>query len=216
MGKSAKYARRQRKLKAKTGGEDDQQFAEKDENENDQMETGGNDVQSDEPQAPGRKRSRRQSGEPVWEADHFPANAKFQPPTKLPTFKSVIGRVRYLTQGGKHQMKRDQAIKQVALEVESKYYHDTVYCVPLRTIERNLEKLMQTYRNGKARLLEGRDEYKVVKEYKELIVEKDKLFDVSTSCLEQKQACLKLWGVNMGEKEKVYLIDQQGPKKNGV
>ena len=210
---SAKYARRQRKLKAKTGGEDDQQFAEKDENENDQMETGGNDVQSDEPQATGRKRSRRQSGEPVWEADHFPANAKFQPPTKLPTFKSVIGRVRYLTQGGKHQMKRDQAIKQVALEVESKYYHDTVYCVPLRTIERNLEKLMQTYRNGKARLLEGREVYKVIKEYKELIVEKDKLFDVSTSCLEQKQACLKLWGVNMGEKEKVYLIDQQGPRK---
>ena len=102
---SAKYARRQRKLKDKTGGEDDQKFSEKDENENDQLETGGKDVQSDEPQATGnvqgRKRSRRQSGEPVWEADHFPANAKFQPPTKLPTFKSVIGRVRYLTQGGK-------------------------------------------------------------------------------------------------------------------
>ena len=132
---SAKYARRQRKLKAKTG-EDNL----KDENENNLMETGGKDVQVDKPQAAdtaqGRKRSRRQSGEPVWEADHFPANAKFQPPTKLPTFKSVIGRVRYLTQGGAYQMQRDMAIKQVALEVESKYYHDTVYCIPLRTIER--------------------------------------------------------------------------------
>ena len=72
-----------------------------------------------------RKKSRRQSGEIIWDSDHFPACSKFQPPTKLPTIKSVVGRVRFLTMGGKHQMQRNTAVKQVALEIECKYYHDT-------------------------------------------------------------------------------------------
>ena len=110
-------------------------------------------------------------------------------------------------------MRREDANKQVALEIESKYYHDTVYCIPLRTIERKVEKLMETYRNGKARLLEGKENLQVVKEYKELIVEKDKLFNVATSSPGQKKVCEELWGVKMGEKEKVYLADQQGPRK---
>ena len=79
----------------------------------------------------------------------------FQPPTKLPTLRSVVGRVRFLTAGGKHQMSRDTAIKQVALEVESKYYHDTICCIPERTIERRLEKIMETFNTGKKRLMEG-------------------------------------------------------------
>ena len=60
---------------------------------------------------PVRKKSRRQSGEIIWEDDHFPPCQKFQPPTKLPTIKSVVGRVRYLTKGGKHQEKKDMALK---------------------------------------------------------------------------------------------------------
>ena len=67
-------------------------------------------------QEPVIKRSKRQAGEIVWDADHFPPSSKFQPPTKLPTTKSVIGRFRFLTMGGKHQMKREVAISQVALE----------------------------------------------------------------------------------------------------
>jgi hypothetical protein len=88
-----------------------------------------------------------------------------------------------------------------------------VYCIPLRTIERKVEKLIQTYRNGKARLSEGRENHQVVKEYQELILEKDKLFNVATSSPEQKKVCEELWGVKMGEKEKVYLADQLGPRK---
>ena len=44
---SAKYARRQRKLKAKKDGEEGL----KDEHENDQIDIGGKDVQNDDPQA---------------------------------------------------------------------------------------------------------------------------------------------------------------------
>ena len=214
---SAAWARRQRKLKEDVGEGGSQDNSDKDENENDQKREAAVNNNSDEPvssdQGQARKTSRRQSGEPAWEFDHFPPSAKFQPPSKLPTVTSVVGRVRHLTQGGKYQMKREDASKQVALEIESKYYHDTVYCIPLRTIERKVDKLMQTYINGKARLLEGRENDQVVKEYKELILEKDKLFNVATSSPEQKKVCEELWGVKIRKKEKVYLADQQGPRR---
>ena len=45
------------------------------------------------------RKSRRQAGEIIWDDEHFPPCSKFQPPTKLPTISSVIGRVRYLTMG---------------------------------------------------------------------------------------------------------------------
>ena len=168
-------------------------------------------------QLPVRKKSRRQSGEIIWESDHFPPCSKFQPPSKLPTIKSVVGRVRYLTMGGKHQERKDMAIKQVAMEVESKYYHDTVYCMPIRTILRKLENVMSIYKNGKARLLEGnRDSAKVVQEYKDLILEKDKLFEVATSSPEQRTKCELSWGVKMGDKEKLYLADQRGTENWSV
>ena len=69
------------------------------------------------------KKSKRLAGEIIWDSDHFPPSSKFQPPTKLPTVKSVMGRVRFLTKG---KMQKELAIKQVSLEIESKYYHDTV------------------------------------------------------------------------------------------
>ena len=56
----------------------------------------------------------RKSRRIIWESDHFPPVAKFQPPTKLSTISSVIGRVTY----------REKTVKKVAMEVESKYYLD--------------------------------------------------------------------------------------------
>ena len=56
----------------------------------------------------------------------------------------------------------------------------------------------------------------MAKEYKELVLEKDKLFDVATSSPDQKAACYKLWGFHMGEKEKVYLEDQRGPRSSSA
>ena len=97
-----------------------------------------------------------------------------------------MGRVRYLTKGGKHQEKKDMALKQVAMEVESKYYHDTIYCMPSRAIYRKLENMMSIFKEGKSRLLEGRDTLKVVQEYKDLILDKDKLFDAIQSFVARK------------------------------
>ena len=83
-----------------------------------------------------------------------------------------------------------------------------------RNIERKLEKVMDIYRVGKKRLVEGgRDNDQVVKEYKELVQKKDKLFEVATSCPKQKEDCELKWGVKMGEKEKIYLEDQRGARK---
>ena len=168
----------------------DENQNEVDEGEPGESEMSQDDQKLDDPatstNAQARKRSRRQSGEVLWEDDHFPPCSKFQPPTKLPTLRSVVGRFRFLTAGGKHQMSRDLAIKQVTLEVESKYYHDTICCIPERTIERRLEKILVTYKAGKKRLMEGgRDKDMVVKDYKQLILDKDKLFDVVTTCPDQ-------------------------------
>lgn len=75
------------------------------------------------------------AGEPVLDADiNFPALERFLPATQLPTLGSIIGRLRYLSSGGKRNWSHDQAILQVTVEVESKYYHDTVYCQHTKTI----------------------------------------------------------------------------------
>ena len=77
----------------------------------------------------GVKKSRRLSGEPALEEDlHFPLLAHFNPPDKLPSISSVIGRVRMLSGGGNNNMSREKAVQEVTKEIESKYYHDTVYC----------------------------------------------------------------------------------------
>ena len=74
------------------------------------------------------KKSRRLSGEPALHVDHFPLLLKFDPPDKLPTFASVIGRMRSLCAGGKNNMTKDNAAVEAAKEVMCKYYHDTIYC----------------------------------------------------------------------------------------
>ena len=89
---SAAWAIRQRKHKEDVGG-GSQDDSDKDENENDEKNEDAVNNNSDEPaqssQGQARERSRRQSGEPAWEFDHFPPSAKFQPPSKLPTVSSV-------------------------------------------------------------------------------------------------------------------------------
>ena len=211
---SVKWARRMRK----------QQKLKKEMNNNKQEDVDSQDQPGSQPDQEGEsepsgkvaigKKSKRQAGEVLWDSDHFPPCSKFQPPTKLPTIKSVVGRVRFLTKGGKQQMQKEMAVKQVALEIECKYYHDTVYCMPIRTIERKLTQMMITYRVGKSKVVEGgRDNEQVVRDYKELVQEKDKLFEVATTSPKQKENCELKWGVKMGEKEKMYLEDQRGARK---
>ena len=65
---------------------------------------------------------------------------------------------------------------------------------------------MDTYRLEKHRVNEpGRDNTQAVNDYKQLVLDKDKLFDVATDDPNQKKKCEESWGVKMGLKEKHYL-----------
>jgi hypothetical protein len=134
------------------------------------------------------KRSRRQSGEPVWDADEiFPRFDKFQPPTKLPSIRSAIGRLRNLTSGGKYNMSFEKASREVAKQIFSKYYHDTIYCVPYETITE--------FKDGKKRLAKGREQSEAVTKFKEMVLSKDKLLDMSTSDPNRMLVFQEEWGI---------------------
>ena len=63
------------------------------------------------------KKSRRLSGEPALHEDHFPPLTQFNPPDKLPSMASVIGRLRNLSGGGRSNMISHKAVLEVAKEV---------------------------------------------------------------------------------------------------
>ena len=78
----------------------------------------------------GERHSRRLSGEEVLDINtSFPMCEKFQPPNKLPTLRSILGRMRYLCGGGKRNMGVKEAATEVAKEVFCKYYHDSICCL---------------------------------------------------------------------------------------
>ena len=159
------------------------------------------------------KRSRRLSGAPVLDEDfHFPLLKKFNPPDKLPTIGSVIGRLRMLSGGGKRNMTRQQAVTEVSKEIESKYYHDTVFSKPLPTISRCVKTLYDNFMDGKKDAKKGRMNLAKAKAYVEMIRDKNKLFDMSTEDEERKRLLEGEWGVKMGDMERVYLEDQRGPR----
>ena len=80
----------------------------------------------------------------------FPPCKYFQPPTKLPTVQSVIGMLRYhLEMVGIGKVTTDMAVQEVAKQVYTKYYHDTVFCVSLTTIHRRVKALRKQFSEGK-------------------------------------------------------------------
>ena len=94
-------------------------------------------------------RTRAQSGD-INPDVVFPLLDKFQHPTKLPTNKSVIGVLKSKTAGGKVQTRHEDAVREVAKLVYSKWFHDTVYCVSFRTMKRRVVSCGRS--SGKARL----------------------------------------------------------------
>ena len=132
------------------------------------------------------KRSRRQSGEPALQEDlHFPPIPKFNPPDKLPTLASVIGRIRMLSGGGKHNLDIKSAIVQVTKEVESKYFHDTIYCKSTSQISRQITSTWTNFQEGKRLAKAGRLNLTKAKAYVEMIKNKNTLFDVATDVTER-------------------------------
>ena len=95
----------------------------------------------------------RHSSGPVLDADVvFPSMEKFLHKAKLPSIKSVIGVLRYLTN---KKVKHDAAVREVTKLVYSKWYHDTVYCINMRAMERKLSDLWKDFREGRRRVAEG-------------------------------------------------------------
>ena len=162
---------------------------------------------------PSGKRSRRLSGEEVLDEDcHFPLLSKFNPPDKLPTIAGVIGRLRMLSGGGKKNLSRQQAVAEVSKEVESKYFHDTVFCKSLSTISKSVTTLYDNFTEGKRNAKRGRMNHDKAKAYVEMIKDKNKLFDMSTEDPARKKLLEGEGGVKMGKMEIVYLEDQRGPR----
>ena len=89
----------------------------------------------------------RHSSGPVLDADVvFPSMEKFLHKAKLPSIKSVNGVLRYLTD---KKVKHDMAVREVNKLVYSKWYHDTVYCINMRTMERKLRNMWKDCREGR-------------------------------------------------------------------
>ena len=75
-------------------------------------------------------------------------------------------------------MSTKYAAREVAKEVYSKYFHDSVYCHSFETIVRRVEGLWKDYKEGRKRLNgNGKESWDrgVVQKYNELVKEKDSL-----------------------------------------
>ena len=68
----------------------------------------------------------------------FPTMEKFLHKGKLPTIKSLIWVLRHLTIGGKKNVEHKTAVTKVGKLVYSKWYHDSVYYLSFRSMERKL------------------------------------------------------------------------------
>ena len=62
------------------------------------------------------------------------------PSSQLPTVKSVIGVLRHLTEA---KVAYDKAVREVSKLLYAKWFHDTVYCIPVNSINRKLENVVE-------------------------------------------------------------------------
>ena len=157
------------------------------------------------------------SGGKIYDADvEFPPMKIYEPKSKLPTIRSVIGMLRYHVGKGGAGKSVDIAVREVAKQVMAKWYHDTVCCKSLSTITREVEKLRSTFVNGKRRFT-ARGEKSlneaVVKKYLELFDIKSSLFDIYQEDKDKRMQVEAEWGVTMSPMEYQYYEDQKSERK---
>ena len=164
-------------------------------------------------------RTRAQSGD-INPDVVFPLLDKFQHPTKLPTNKSVIGVLKSKTAGGKVQTRHEDAVREVAKLVYSKWFHDTVYCIHLHAVVKRIQKTWDIFREGRKRFNAGRKTGPAIDAYSALVEQADNLFDIGLDTLKTetlKQACVARcrdeWGVTMTEQEHEYYQDQKTERR---
>ena len=164
-------------------------------------------------------KTRKQSGD-INPDVVFPLLDKFQHPTMLPTIKSVIGVLQSKTAGGKAQTSHDDAVREVAKLVFSKWFHDTVYCIALHAVVKRIRKIWEIFREGRKRFNAGRNSGPAIDAYSDLVADADKLFDIGPGTLKTenlRQArvtkCFEEWGVAMTEQEYEYYEDQKTERR---
>ena len=67
--------------------------------------------------------------------------------------KGVVGVMRHLTSA---KVAHDKTAKEVSKLLYVKWFHDTVYCIPVNGIKRKLENVWMKFRKGRKRLSAGR------------------------------------------------------------
>ena len=138
----------------------------------------------------------------------FPYVERFS--AQLPTYKDVIGMMRWLMEDLKSNIPENEAVERTANMVYEKYKHDTVYCKSLARIRQKVGRDWEAFRDGKKRVRDGRSTGKEIERYNKLVLNAEKLFDVAAETTTQKDTCKAEWdGVVMGEREYEYLKDQR-------
>ena len=137
----------------------------------------------------------------------FPPSTDLQPKSQLPTKKGVMCLIRQLLlpSPGHAAPSTPKAVKEVAKMVYAKWYHDTVYCVSLRTVERMVTSLWNVFKEGKKRWkVTAGENYtrKSVTSYIELVDTCNQLFDIVAVEEARKRECEADWGVTKGCEKK--------------
>ena len=156
------------------------------------------------------------SGGTIFDADvEFPPMRTYEPKSKLPTIKSIIGMLRYHIGRGGGGKSVESSVREVAKQVLAKWYHDTVACKSLSSIVREVEKLRAIFIDGKRRYARGEKSHSetAVKKYMELFDKKSELFDIYQDDSEKRKQVESEWGVNMSAMEYIYYDDQKSERK---
>ena len=98
--------------------------------------------------------------------------------TQLPDTKTVIGLVKFIQKKGHGSKTEGEVLREVGKLVYTKWWHDTVYCIALSSVVKRVTKLWGEFKEGVKRWRAGRLSSAAVKRYKEIVEEKDTLFDV--------------------------------------
>ena len=98
-------------------------------------------------------------------------------------------------------------------ELKDEYLHDTVYCKILGTIDRQISEMYNTYIQDKHKVKLGLMIQPKAEAYKQLVKDKDTLFDVATEDQTRKARMKEVWVVTMGLQEALYLEDQRHPRQ---
>ena len=146
----------------------------------------------------------------------FPQMKMFHPGNKLPTIASVVGMIRHyksLSKGLKgKQMTGKVALREVAKILEAKWYHDSLPCIDFEALVKRLDGLYTTVLNGSRDMRRAVNRTTTTK-YKELVGDKDKLYDIFETDKEKRKDKELEWGVSMGKMEMIYLEDMRGDRK---